>query len=327
MKKKYLKLFSLLCALILLSACQKLALESNSEVAIPDNVSAKSENQCRLTFAIDWGGAANWFYYNEKGLADEWRLDLGSGIPEVISMEYNNNNQLSGARWHFDGELIGTITFEWNNKQIATEHWDIGGYLFNNTNTYNTRGQLVQRETNDGYLTRYDYTPEGNHLRDVIYFEGEPIQSDEYSYNHPNKNPYRAIQGLPYLFLYLNPIQSKWAATSDKFTVFENGSPTVLLNIDPSKTSMQTTQQDYLSSATYFDELSQGYLLKNFEYENCGPASSLKKGRTAPTLAEIFLKGNKAFKPAQLRIGTPEQMRRQINRMKKRAIEMKANNK
>jgi hypothetical protein len=282
-----------------------------------NNLSAKTDNQCQLTFAIDWGGALNWFHYNEAGLADEWRLDLGSGIPEVISMKYDDHNQLSSAQWYYDGSLVGTMEFEWSGKQVITEHWDIGGYLFETTNSYNAKNQLVQRQTSDGYLTKYEYTPEGNHLKDIIYFEGEPIQSDEYSYNRPNKNPYRAIQGLPYLFLYLNPVQSKWSATGDRFTVYENGNPIVVLDIDPTKTVMNMTHQDYLSSVTYFDEISDSYLAKNFEYQNCAPASSSIRGGTGSATGKIFEKGNKAFKHAALRIGTPEQIRKQISWMKK----------
>lgn len=244
---------SVLLIVLLVSACQKSTTELTDVANLQSNLTdTKKENKCQLTYAIDWGGYPNWFHYNDKGLADEWRIDFGSGIPDIITMVYDHNNHLSNAQWHYDDRLNATMEFVWTGNLITTEHWDFSGYLFDVINTYNPRGKMTKRATNDGYFTTFEYTPEGNHLKDIIYFKDEPLQSDEYSYNQPNKNPFLAIQGLPYLFLYFNPIQTKWFATSDRFTIYDNGNPVVVLDLDPSKTVMQITHQNYLSAATYY---------------------------------------------------------------------------
>ena len=327
-KNNLLSAFSFVLIGLLATSCQKsipeLAINTKPTVtvnsfeevtsALPD---ASLKNQCQLTFATDLGGYPNWFHYNDKGLADEWRVDF-SGVDPVVYkmlMQYDNKNRLSDAQVHFNGVLIGTVKFDWRNNQISTEHWDFDGYLFDVNNTYDAKGQIVKRENSDGTSrTEYKYSPEGNHLKDIVYFENEVNQSDEYTYNQPNKNPFLAIQGLPYQFLYTNPFQAKWFPTSDKFLIYDNGNPIVVLNIDPSKTIMQLTHQNYLSFATYYDSQSKSYLTKNFDYQNCGP---LKNGSTK---AIGLSAGKNLIKRSPLLLGKPENIKKQIAALRKQYL-------
>jgi hypothetical protein len=91
---------------------------------------------------------------------------------------------------------------------LTREHWDVGGFFqFDYINTYDKHGRIIKRETSNGYYAMIEFSPQGNHLRDVVYFGDEVLASDDYTYNQPNKNPFTAIPGLPYAFLM--PIRTK----------------------------------------------------------------------------------------------------------------------
>ena len=80
MKNNYLRLISFfLLAVLIATSCQKSIKESTEEAArkLPD---ASQKSKCQLTYGVDANSNPNWFHYNDKGLADEWRIDFGDGI-------------------------------------------------------------------------------------------------------------------------------------------------------------------------------------------------------------------------------------------------------
>jgi hypothetical protein len=292
------------CLLLFMTGCQKSMQETTEEATAESTLSQMTKakqldpkkNECQLTFGYDDGGFPNYFHYNSVGLVDEWRVDRGGGAVYNIKMTYDNKNRLSTASLidPFGGFLV-SIDFVWAEDRITLEHWDVGGFFqFDFINTYDKRGNIIKRESSYGLSTIIEFSPQGNYLRYVSYMDGVALQSDEYTYNKSNKNPFNAIPGLPYPFLYTGAYVSKWYATSDKFTVYENGNPIVLFDTDPAKTVMEFGPKHYLSSATYYDRVSKTFTTRTFEYQNCGPQSNMPgKINGPPSNSSLNRKGNR----------------------------------
>ncbi len=326
MKKNLLNLSLALFVALFTTGCQK-SMQETTEEATVEGMQSKmakakqsdpKKNECQLTFGYDDGGFANYFHYNSMGLVDEWRIDRPE-MQFIITMAYDSKNRLSTAS--FPDPFIGLINIEfvWSGDRITREHWDVGGFFqFDYINTYDKHGNIIKRETSYGYSTIIEFSPQGNYLRYVSYFDGEPLQSDEYTYNQPNKNPFMAIPGLPYPFLYTNAYVSKWYATSDKFTLYENSNPVVLFDTDPAQTVMETGFQHYLSSATYYDRVSGTFMTRTFEYQNCGPQSNMPEKANGPSSNSAMNKKGNRHGP--MIITSHDKMRKQIEKLRKQKV-------
>jgi hypothetical protein len=275
---------------LLLAGCQKSTDVSPENLLLKKPTDGNLKNQCQLVYAEDIGNFPNWYFYNDKGLAEEWRIDFGTGIPDIITMTYDSDNKLKNAEWHSNGNLFATIDFDWDGKQLTEEHWNIGGGLFDVINTYNSKGEIVKREGTDGYVANYTYTPQGNHAQDFVYFQGQLLQSDEFTYKQPNKYPNLAITGIPYSFIFVNPYMSKWYHESNRFTVYDAGNPIILLDTDPAQTIMQIGAQNYLNSITFFDNINGSHVTRSFEYQNCGSDKNNAISRANPSSENSILK-------------------------------------
>ena len=315
MKKKFITPIILLIAgLFIMTGCQKSLSDSNEEMsrAVPD---ALLENQCRLT-RFTYPGFDNTFHYNEKGLADEWRIDYGGGIVDVFTMSYSDNNRINKAWWHFDGTLVATMDFTWVGNLITEEHWEMDGFAFDLVNTYDRRGRLVKRVASYGLEGAVQYSPIGNATLAEYSFSGEPISKSELTYNVANKNPFKAIRGLPYGFPFiLLTFDNEWWETSEKITLYDAGVPTVIQDPDPAQTTFQFGFQHYLDQANYFDLASNSPFSVPFEYENCGADES--PTRIAHPLKNYSV-AKKSNVPAPIRIGSPDFIRKQLEKRKTR---------
>ncbi len=123
-----------------------------------------------------------------------------------------------------------------------------------------------------------------------------------------------AIPGLPYAFIYTTGSVSKSYATSDKFTVFENGNPIVLFDTDPAKTVMEFGPKHYVSSATFYDRVSGTFITRTFEYQNCGPHSNMP-GKANGTSSNSMNRKDNRHGP--MFIFSHDKMREQIEKLKK----------
>jgi hypothetical protein len=113
--------------------------------------------------------------------------------------------------------------------------------------------------------------------------------------------------------------------TSDIYTVYENGNPIVVLDTDPAQTVMHMTHQNYLSSVTFFDNVSESNMTRNFEYQNCRPGDNASEPVTNSSTATTSLVEKRSNKPAPLLFSTPDKVRKQIEKMRKQAFEMRRN--
>jgi hypothetical protein len=316
MKKNLLMNLTLaLFAALLISGCKKAMTESTEETVQTNLPDASLKNQCQLT-RLNIEGFDHHFHYNSQGLADEWRIEYGSGIPDVYTMEYDNDNKLSRAWYHYNGELIGTVEFEWAKNLLTEEHWDYSGFLFDVLNIYDKKDQMIKREISYGYTATIDYSPIGNVSKAEIFFDGELLDSREYTYNIPNRNAFLAIRGIPYGFPFVWFVFSKWWETSEKITVFQNGIPYLIYDPDPAQIVMQLGFQNYPIAIVNYDRVSNTYNPYGFEYQNCGPESDATAKVAGSSSLPILAPGKKANTHYPLLMGSPDAMRKQIEKMR-----------
>lgn len=297
MKQQLISLSTVMAfVLLFFTGCQK-ETQQKEESPFAENsllgTANQNNQQCQLThFNVE--GFDNRFHYNNKGLADEWRIDFGDGVPDVFTMKYDDNDQLSHAWYHYDGQLIASIEFEWSRNLITKEHWVFDSFQFDVVNIYDRKGQMIKREFSDGYSVVTTFSPNGNTPRVDLFYAGELFLRLDFTYNQPNKNPILAIRGIPYGFPFIAFTFSKWWETSEKQTAYENGIPTVLLDMDPAQTVMQLGFQNYPSSITAYDRISSSYYHYDFEFQNCGPNGTANSAITPGKEKGINLNSEKA---------------------------------
>ncbi len=266
----------LLCCLLLLCGCQKEAAEmtvpnntTTSNLASEDNLHHKT---CRLT-DIDWGDGTSWhFHYNDQGLADKWINDLGDGLPHNFTLKYDNCGRLIKAFDHYNNTIY-TYLFYYRGNRLIKQTWSNnitpdGGEI---VNTYDDRGNIVRRDdkVNDIHtIIEHDHLGNSHHFD---FYVGKMLYiTGDFTFRIPNKNPLLTVSGVDVGFFYYNyGYWDKWWETSDKYVVYDNGTPTVLVDFAPSKTVMNFGVQHYLSSVDYFDRISKSTITNILSYQNC----------------------------------------------------------
>ena len=138
--------------------------------------------------------------------------------------------------------------------------------------TYNEKGQEVRSESfKQDYYTTFNYTPQGNVSSWHFYAGGSPVYADYETYTKPYKNPYLAVPGIEYGFVALNAAYSKWWASGEKLTAYdENGNPAVLFDYDAKQAVWQAGPQNYPLGINNFDLISGARVPFTFKYEHCG---------------------------------------------------------
>src|SRR5262245_54169499 len=123
MRTQFLKTagFFLLLTILILS-CQK---ETN-ETSVINSVAAKNEkpkNECRITYLSLNTSIHHRFHYNENGLADNWTIDYGDGIPDEYLINYDHNGHITTVHNNYDGLPWADIQFEYNGNRVSKESW------------------------------------------------------------------------------------------------------------------------------------------------------------------------------------------------------------
>jgi hypothetical protein len=265
MKKKKNKLIlisSCLLAILFFSGCKK------------DN----DKNECRLVFATntDPSGSQDFrFHYNDRGLADEWEVE-NFGLQK---QEYDESGKLKKTTLIRNGTVIWIADFLYEGGDKVTKEI---GYNSTGTDTtevvyyyYNAQRKIVKIQSiiND-WIATAAYTPEGNLSASELFFSGVPVYSAFFTYDKHFKNPYLAVPGIDHAFYAYTSAElfsSRWLYASLKQVGYdEKGSPTVLLEYDPKKTTWLPGPGDYPDSVTYFDLVSNTPVPFTYKFENCG---------------------------------------------------------
>jgi hypothetical protein len=163
----------LLFACALLTGCKKESTqisESSEKTGGINDLQVGNNSSCKLTHNA-WGYLFTWdFHYNDKGLADEWRLDYGGGFVRDFKMKYDKFDKLIEAPGYDDfGNLIFTNYFTYSGNQLISQKWAdlLGGVSGEVLFSYNSKGQIIKEDDGDSHIlqtydnmgncTRHDY--------------------------------------------------------------------------------------------------------------------------------------------------------------------------
>ncbi len=280
MKKNLISLSTaLLLALLSFTGCQKEILEKD-ETPVSDNNSLQASKGddnpgCQLKH-VDYGtGYTLDFKYNHKGLASEVLLNYSDGYFERHEIFYDRRNRLIRTKitsldfpvilydFYHSGDLITRANgyFEGTN-----EPWRDIRY------SYNRKGQMARLDDIVQELhMRYSYNNQGYNNHGELSFGNDLYYTYDYEFKIPNRNPFLAVPGVPFGFwdVFL-PLWNKRWESSNRFVLYENGSPLLVLDTDPDQTTMNTGLHNYLLSATKYDMISESFYTESMSYQNCG---------------------------------------------------------
>ena len=277
MKQKLL-LFGLML-LFIISGCHKNMPEESATTL--DQLQAKSDKpddqggDCRLILDDRDGVYGHVYHYNSRGLVDLWKVDYHDGYPDVYTFTYDNFNHLKTGHALFNSNGFSTdIKYQYLGNKLAKETiYKSGTNTILNiiVTTYNAKGQVMRRGStmHNEYCT-FTYNTVGNNTQ-VNYFINDALfMKEEFTFLQRNRNPLVSLNGMPFVVFTYDFIFSPWWETSDKFTIYDNGVPTVLVDYDPNSAIMQLGPHKYLTSVRNFDRVSQQNTIAIFQFENCG---------------------------------------------------------
>src|ERR1041385_6920181 len=122
MKKNLITSCIVLLACVWLTGCKKESSQSINAVETND-VQVGNNSSCKLTYAIVWAPAIWDFTYNDKGLADIWRINY-AGSDFNFKLEYDKFNKLIKADAYDDfNNLIQSVTFSYSGNLLIKETW------------------------------------------------------------------------------------------------------------------------------------------------------------------------------------------------------------
>ena len=299
MKQKLLSLSTaMLFALLFFTGCQKeIQINEETPVAGENSLQARTNDDdnpgCQLKH-VDYGnGFTLDFKYNNKGLASEVLLSYSDGYFERHSIFYDRRDRLVKTRIVspdpvivFDFSHSGDLITRANGYfEDSHEPWRDIRY------SYNRKGQMTKLDdvVQDLHM-KYFYNNQGYNNRGELYLGTDLYYTYDYAFRIPNRNPFLAVNGLGFGFwdVFL-PLWDKRWKSSDRYVIYEEGSPTVILDTDPAQTTMVTGSNNYLTSATKYDRISESFYTESMTYRNCGGGH--ENDNDAATSA------NKQFKP------------------------------
>ena len=281
MKQKLISLSTLMAfVLLFFTGCQK-EIQQKEETPVADENSLQSrtndgdEQGCQLKH-VDYGtGYTLDFKYNNKGLASEVLLAYSDGYFEKHQIFYDRRNRLVKTR--VTSTYFPTTIFDFSRSgDLITR---ANGY-FEETNepwrdirySYNRKGQMTNLDdVLQDVHTKFFYNNQGYNKRGELYLGADLYFTYEYEFKIPNRNPFLAVNGVPFGFWdFTLPLWDKRWENSDRFTIYEEGSPTVILDTDPAQTTMTTGSNNYLTSATKYDRITESFYTESMTYKNCG---------------------------------------------------------
>lgn len=268
----------MLFALIMFTSCldQIMELVPSNDALLKSGSKGNVENKIRL---LENKGLSDGFLYgyryNEMGLANSMYLSKPEEFNVWATMEYDDINQMSKARFYYSEEVFYDIVLAWENGKLVKETWyvpdteDVVDYY---VNFYNKKGQLIKRDNPPyDFYTLFQYDNKGN-LKSIEYidYDGNFFYGIEFSYSKPVKNPFTAIPGMPVSIFFAD-----WHESSpDRFTGLkyyyhdENGNQVVDFNWESAETEIRTGIGHYAVYQNSRDIISDMWTDQTWTYEN-----------------------------------------------------------
>lgn len=281
MKKKLLLAAALFAVII--TGCRK----ENEDISPASSHTADnmmrpgSQSGCRMSFGGRDNSYGYFFRYNDQGLVNEWKVDFYDGHPDYYTFQYDHFNRLK--KGHVLFTVSGReydISYQYQGNRLMRETWYVPGTTTvaeDIVNTYNWQGQITRRKSLAyNIYADFTYNRQGNNTKTDVFIDGDLYLREEFTFNRPNRNPFTSLAGMPFVPFNYDFVFSNWWQTSEKYTLFDNGTPTVVMELDPNTVTMSIGQQHYLQTVTNYDLVGQQYTSALFQYENCPSCNTSK---------------------------------------------------
>ena len=315
------RLLTITCGIILFAcACLTSCKKENTSAANANEINdlqVGNNSSCKLTHLV-WAYYYTWdFHYNDKGLADEWRIDFGNGFIQDFKMEYDKFNRLIGApAYDDDGNLVFTSSFTYDGNLVATQKYAdlVTGAAGEIHFTHNSKGQIIREDDLiNGTHQILSYDNMGNCIRSDYYIGEYFWYSDRYSFENNVRNPLLTVTGVDFMFPYLGAGYFNKLWFSNNLSIFYDveGNEYVLNDYDVPQTVFTTGQQNFPALASYFDKVSQSPLEISFGYSCNGNGNFTN--RTASQQSINIATGKTIMHPwAMLRMGSANSIKERV---------------
>ena len=180
---------------------------------------------------------------------------------------------------------------------------------------------MVKQDDNiNGTHVRMLYDDMNNCIRTDLYFGNDLYFSDIYTFSTPASNPFITLAGIDFGFPFYGTagLSNKQWFTSNRGVIYDNGTPTVLYNYDPSKTVMQTGDNNFPVTASYYDKITKHTDYYAFNYDNCNGISDKANSGNMQTPANMITNKTAGQIRPMLFKGSPKSIKEQIQKLKER---------
>jgi hypothetical protein len=264
--------------------CKKEINKTDLTSTIQSNLKIENGNKIRLTYvASEFGNQT--FSYNTQGLMDEWYLQ---GFNYTTKVEYDENGKLAKSLVFIGSDLAYTVYFFYEKNQVVKEIWYNGNTndIFDEVHyIFDSDGMMLKSESPIGnYYAEYEYTNDRQLSLVIFYLNNIPLYREDISYSFNYKNPFNAIPGLTYAFIFGDGVyyMNKLYATSVFVTYYDEFGHILFEDFqDPALTKMEPGPQNYPATASYYNLALGDYITYDFTYENCGSCATGKIGRSS----------------------------------------------
>ena len=269
---------SILCFI----GCKKEVKEANLTSNIQSNVKSENGSKIRLTSVSNEFGTET-FSYNSQGLMSEWDLP---GFGYLTKVEYDADGRFAKSLVYIASTFMYTIYFTYEKGRVVKEVWYNGNTteIFDEVfYTFAADGTMLRSESFvQDYYNVYEYTNDRQLSVWALYVGGVPVARADYTYLGNYKNPFDAIPGLAYAFIFADGVYyaNKFYSTSGSYTYYDEVGNVILEEIqDPALTTMEPGPQHYPVTASYHNVTFDYDLHFTFTYENCGSCATGKVGK------------------------------------------------
>lgn len=274
-----------------ITSCKKNAPEETAatQELTGKEVATERISPCRLVSAVRDDAYGEFMQYNSRGLVSEWKEDYFDGLPYVITYTYDQWGRLKTG--HAVNNYYGTavdVKYQYQgNRLVKHTIYEAGTNTVINeiVNTYNNAGQIVKRaSTMFPIYCTFNYNWLGNNTLVNYYVDNMLYLKEEFTFRQYNRNPFLAAYGIPYITFAYDFVFSKSWETSEKYTLYDNGTATVTVDLDPATAVLTLGPQQYLTSITNFDRAIQENTSAYFSYDNCNcvPAKNITGRKALP---------------------------------------------
>lgn len=276
-RENFFRVGLMLFALTMITSCQDQVLEPelSDDDLLKSGSKGNVENKIRLL--EDKGlsdGFLQGYRYNEMGLVNSFYLFKPGIFDWWATMEYDDNNRMSKARFFYSEDEFYDIVLTWEKDKLVEETWYVPGeeeIVDHYINTYNKKGQLVKRDNPPyDFYALFQYDNKGNlKSMKLIDYDENFFYGQEFSYSKPVKNPFTAVPGMPVsiFFVNWNEISPSRFSGIKAYYFDEKGNEVVEFNWESAETVLKAGLGNYAVYQNSRDVVSDTWTDQTWTYE------------------------------------------------------------